>query len=71
VGDALLESGLAGAVLPAVDTELGLRGVVRGPAAVVRQAPPAGIDLIELHTGADYLPAVQAMLESRERRRAR
>lgn len=71
VGDALLESGLAGAVLPAVDAEVGLRGIVRGPAPVARQAAPAGIDLIDLHTGADYLPAVQSMLESRERRRAR
>jgi hypothetical protein len=28
------------------------------------------VDLIELHTGEDYLPVVRAMLERRERRRA-
>jgi hypothetical protein len=45
--------------------------VVRGPAAVQQQATPPGIDVIELNTGEDYLPAVRAMLESRERRRVR
>jgi hypothetical protein len=29
------------------------------------------VDLVELSTGEDYLPAVRAMLERRERRRAR
>jgi len=53
-----------------VDAEAGDRGAVRGPGAVRRQSPPPGVDLIELHTGEDYLPAVRAMLEQRERRRA-
>jgi len=44
--------------------------VIRGPGAVKRQPTPPGVDLIELHTGEDYLPAVRAMLERRERRRA-
>jgi uncharacterized protein (DUF58 family) len=70
LGDALLESGLDGTSLPVVDAEAGDRGVVRGPGAVKRQSPPPGVDLIELHTGEDYLPAVRAMLERRERRRA-
>jgi len=71
VADALLDDGLAGAVLPVVDPESGGRGAVSGPGSVRREPVPAGIDLIELHTGSDYLPAVQAMLERRERRRAR
>ena len=71
LGDALLENGLPGTALPVVDAEGGRRGVVRGPAAVQRQPTPPGIDVIELHTGEDYLPAVRSMLESRERRRVR
>jgi hypothetical protein len=66
----LLENGLDGASLPVVDAEVGNRDVVRGPGVVKRQPPPPGVDLIELHTGEDYLPAVRAMLERRERRRA-
>ena len=71
LGDALLEEGLAGVALPVVETEGGGRGVVRGPGAVNREGTPPGVDLIELHTGEDYLPAVRAMLERRERRRVR
>lgn len=71
VSDALLDKGLAGAALPVVDLEGGRRGLVRGAGRVQRESLPAGLDLIELHTGTDYLPAVQAMLERRERRRAR
>lgn len=71
LGDDLLEHGLDGASLPVIDIEHGGRGVVRGPGEVERQTPPPGIDLIELHTGEDYLPTVRAMLERRERRRAR
>jgi uncharacterized protein (DUF58 family) len=71
LGDALLEDGLAGAVLPVIEAEGGGRGVVCGPGAVTREGTPPGVDLIELHTGEDYLPAVRAMLERRENRRAR
>jgi uncharacterized protein (DUF58 family) len=70
LGDDLLESGVHGTSLPVVDAEMGNRGVVRGPGVVQRQSPPPGVDLIELHTGEDYLPTVRAMLERRERRRA-
>ena len=70
LGDDLLESGLDGTSLPVVDAEAGDRGVVRGPGAVKQHSPPPGVDLIELHTGEDYLPAVRAMLERRERRSA-
>jgi uncharacterized protein (DUF58 family) len=71
VSDALLDQGLAGAALPVVDLEGGRRGLVKGAGRVQQESVPAGLDLIELHTGTDYLPAVQAMLERRERRRAR
>jgi uncharacterized protein (DUF58 family) len=68
--DAMLEEGVSNAALPVVDVESGSRGVVRGRGAVTPQAPPPRVDLIELHTGEDYLPAVRSMLERRERRRA-
>jgi uncharacterized protein (DUF58 family) len=71
LGDVLLEAGLPGAALPVVEAEGGGRWVVRGPGAVKREATPPGVDLIELNTGEDYLPAVRAMLERRERRRVR
>ncbi len=70
VGDSLLENGLAGANLPVVEPEGGGRGLICGPGAVRREAVAPGIDVVELHTGEDYLPKVRAMLEKRERRRA-
>lgn len=70
VGDNLLEDGLAGAELPVVDPEGTGRGLIGGPGAVRREPIAAGIDVIELHTGEDYLPTVRAMFEKRERRRA-
>ena len=70
VGDNLLEDGLAGADLPVVDPEGSRRGLVGGSGAVRREPVAPGIDVIELHTGEDYLPKVRAMLEKRERRRA-
>jgi hypothetical protein len=71
VADALLESGPRGGGLPVCDPESGQRAVVRGAGRVAPQAVPPGIDLIQIDTGHDYLPAVRAMLEGRERRRAR
>jgi uncharacterized protein (DUF58 family) len=70
VGDALLEKGLAGADLPVVDPEGSRRGLIGGPGAVRQEPVASGIDVVELHTGEDYLPTVRAMLEKRERRRA-
>ncbi len=70
LGDVLLEQGFADAALPVVDAEGGERGVVRGPGAVKRAPIPPGVDLVELRTDEDYLPAVRAMFERRERRRA-
>jgi hypothetical protein len=44
--------------------------VLRGaPRSREEQVPP-GIDVVELTTEADYLPAVKTMLTERERRRA-
>jgi len=71
VGDDLLEHGLPGATLPVVDPEGGGRAIVRGPGAVGKASVPPGVDLVELRTDEDYLPAVRTMLEHRERRRAR
>jgi uncharacterized protein (DUF58 family) len=71
LGDRLLESGAEGMALPVVDSESGARAVIRGGSAVAVAAPPPGVDLIEIRTGDDYLPAVRAMLERREKRRAR
>ncbi len=70
LGDELLEQGFAGAALPVVDAEGGERGVIWGPGEVKRTSMPPGVDLVELRTDEDYLPAVRAMLERRERRRA-
>jgi hypothetical protein len=70
LGDELLEQGFAGAALPVVDAEGGERGVIWGPGDVKRTSMPPGVDLVELRTDEDYLPAVRAMLERRERRRA-
>ena len=70
IGDELLERGFAAAALPVVDAEGGERGVIRGPGEVKRTPMPPGVDLVELRTDEDYLPAVRAMFERRERRRA-
>jgi uncharacterized protein (DUF58 family) len=70
VGDVLLEEGLAGADLPVADPEGKRRGHIDGPGAVRKEPVASGIDVVELHTGEDYLPTVRAMLEKRERRRA-
>ena len=70
IGDDLLERGFAAAALPVVDAEGGERGVIRGPGEVKRASVPPGVDLVELRTDEDYLPAVRAMFERRERRRA-
>jgi hypothetical protein len=70
VGDALLENGPAEGALPVVEPEGGRRGLIGGPGAIKQEKVVSGIDVVELHTGEDYLPTVRAMLETRERRRA-
>ena len=69
--DPLLERGVADGELPVVDAEGGARRLLGRPSRLAASPLPAGVDLVELSTDADYLPAVRAMLDRRERRRAR
>jgi uncharacterized protein (DUF58 family) len=70
VSDPLLRRGLAAGSMPVVDAEAGRRGVLRGAPRPREEQVPPGIDVVELGTDADYLPAVKTMLSERERRRA-
>jgi len=70
VSDPLLRRGLAAGSMPVVDAEVGRRGVLRGALRPREEQVPPGIDVVELSTDADYLPAVKTMLTERERRRA-
>lgn len=70
VGDAMLDGRGLGNPLPAFDAESGRRftaAKARGPRG--RHLFP-GVDVVNLRTDEDYLPAVQALLERRERRSA-
>ncbi len=67
--DPLLERGSPVGPLPVVDAEDGRRSGVDRLPAPLPDAVPAGVDLVDLRTDVDYLPAVRAMLERRERRR--
>jgi hypothetical protein len=70
IGDAMLDGQRLTSPLPAIDAESGHRfTVARAPRSSERQSMP-GVDIVELRTDEDYLPAVQALLERRERRRA-
>jgi hypothetical protein len=69
--DPLLRSGFPGAAVPVVDPERMRRGVVQEAPRRRRMQAPPGIDVVDLSTDTDYMPAVRAMLERRERRRAR
>jgi uncharacterized protein (DUF58 family) len=69
VGDPLMRRGLASGSMPVVDLETGLPAVLRGTPRQHQDRIPAGIDVVELSTDADYLPAVRTMLTERERRR--
>lgn len=66
--DELARSGVRGFRLPVVDPENGRPGVVRKKPLDAADTVPSGIDSIDLVTDTDYLPAVRAMLERRERR---
>jgi uncharacterized protein (DUF58 family) len=68
VGDTLLSDGLTGASIPVVDVEDGSRGLLQGRQQQRRPSVPPGVDLVDLSTGEDYLPAVRALLERREHR---
>jgi len=67
--DPLLERGSPVGPLPVVDAEAGRRGGVDRLPPPLPDSVPAGVDLVDLRTDVDYLPAVRAMLERRERRR--
>jgi len=69
VNDPLLRRGLAAGSMPVVDAEAGRRGVLHGALRAREEQVPPGIDVVELSTDADYLPAVTTMLTERERRR--
>jgi len=69
VGDPLLSEGCGDGAVPVVDPEAGRRAVLHGPPRARRDRVPPGVDLVELRTDVDYLPAVQSMLKARERRR--
>ena len=69
VNDPLLRRGLAAGSMPVVDAEAGRRGVLHGALRPREEQVPPGIDVVELSTDADYLPAVTTMLTERERRR--
>lgn len=71
VGDSLLEKG-ADIPIPALDAESGRSWTVdpRLRFSSPREAYP-GVDLVDLDTSEDYLPAIRALLEGRERRRVR
>jgi uncharacterized protein (DUF58 family) len=69
VGDPMLRRGAAAGALPVIDAERGRRGLLEGVVRIDRDAPPPGIDVVELSTDSDYLPKVRSMLTARERRR--
>jgi uncharacterized protein (DUF58 family) len=69
VSDPLLRRGIANGSMPVVDAEAGRRGVLRGAPRPREEQVPPGIDVVELSTDADYLPALTTMLTERERRR--
>lgn len=66
--DELSRTGLEGSRLPVIDAETGRAGVMRGRPGETADKVPPGIDGIDLVTDTDYLPAVRALLERRERR---
>jgi len=71
VGDRLLERG-NGMPIPAVDAESG-RSWTAIPGEERHTGPEvfAGVDMVKLDTAEDYLPAIRALLEGREKRRVR
>jgi len=69
VSDRILNEG-TDIVVPAIDPEIG-RSWTAGPGSKrrkVREIFP-GVDVVELNTAEDYLPAIRTLLEGRERRR--
>jgi len=71
VGDPLLERSASEVPLPVSWAEGPGRAVFAGGRLKPPPPVPAGVDVLELSTGEDYLPAVRALFRERERRRAR
>lgn len=70
VGDPLLAGGIEGGVVPAADVEKGSRWIAGRTRRSQDRIVMPGVDVVDLSTDRDYLPAVQALFERRERRRA-
>ncbi len=68
-GDRLLEGKTPPGVIPVREAEGPGTGLVDGSRPALRPAPLPGLDLLDLTTGEDYLPAVRELLRRRERRR--
>jgi uncharacterized protein (DUF58 family) len=68
--DPLLESGSPVGPVAVVDGEEGVREFLDGAVGRPDDDLPATVDVLELSTAEDYLPALRAMLGRRERRRA-
>ncbi len=71
VSDQLMEGLRAPVVLPVREAEGRGRGLLAGPVRVRRISTPRGLDVLDLSTQEDYLPAVRALLKRREKRRVR
>ena len=70
VADRLTEGAAPMPELPVVDVESGRTQVLSGRVRRGDEERIAGVDVITLTTGEEYLPAVQALFELKERRRA-
>lgn len=70
VGDPLLEGGFKGGPVPVADVEKGRRWIAGRTRGTRQKISVPGVDFVDLSTDQDYLPAVQALFERRERRRA-
>ena len=70
VGDPLLDGGIKEGVVPVADVEKGRRWIAGRIRGGRRNGSVPGVDFVDLSTNQDYLPAVQALFDRRERRRA-
>ncbi len=71
VGDPLLDGGIKEGVVPVADVEKGRRWIAGRIRGGRRNGSVPGVDFVDLSTNQDYLPAVQALFDRRERRRVR
>ncbi len=71
VGDPLLDGGITDGPVPVADVEKGRRWIAGRTRGQRRKTSVPRVDIVDLSTDRDYLPAVQALFERREQRRAR